>query len=655
MAFAERLLSILPADTSGLRTYLLHEEVVSRLAGLATLLGRLDDALAAHSAAREHVMALSDAAEAAFEKLPIEEVEHSLAQALATREGLDDCLQYLRVRLEAVRLGALPFLEAHGTRPLRRLAEVYRAAFWQTLARCAFEQHPALRECSGMNQEALRRRFSTTDSEVQLLNQRDIAALLCRVPLPHGRDDGPRSTWTDLALIRHQVQLQRPRIAIRDLVRRARAAIQALKPCWMMSPTSVAQFLEAGAVEFDIVVIDEASQMRPEEAIGAMARGHQVVVVGDPMQLPPTTFFDRIDGFENEEDDELEAASVLDQALDAFQPYRNLRWHYRSRHEGLIRFSNHHFYGEKLITFPSPTDHGNTLGVYYHHVPGVYRGGGGNPAEVKAVADAAIISMGLHPDLSLGVVAMNREQSELLRLEIDRLLLRNPEAQEYVSRWEPTLWPFFVKNLENVQGDERDAIIISTVYGPNEQGRVMQRFGPINRADGHRRLNVLFTRARRRVDLFSSLTATQVVEGPGTSRGVGVLKAYLEYAATGRLSTGTRSSREPDSDFEVMVADALRSRGFEVVAQVGVAGFFIDIGVSHPSYPHGYLAGIECDGAAYHSSRSARDRDILRQEVLEGLGWRLYRVWSTDWFGNRSRETDRLLRFLDGLQNHDGQ
>ena len=235
------------------------------------------------------------------------------------------------------------------------------------------------------------------------------------------------------------------------------------------------------------------------------------------------------------------------------------------------------------------------------------------------------------------------------------MLLRDSTARRIWDQWEETLYPGFIKNLENVQGDERDRIIISTVYGPNTNGRVLQQFGPIVNRNGHRRLNVLFTRAKQRVDLYSSMAASDIRIDERSSLGLRAFHGYLDYAATLRLDSGSPSTREPDSEFEVYVADALRSAGYEAVPQVGAGGYFIDVGVRHPSYRHGFLAGIECDGAMYHSAKSAKDRDALRQGVLEDLGWTIYRVWSTDWFNDPQGETQKLVAFLEQLKDQKTQ
>ena len=351
------------------------------------------------------------------------------------------------------------------------------------------------------------------------------------------------------------------------------------------------------------------------------------------MQLPPTSFFDRVDSVPDDEIDEEEIVdneSILDLALSEFRPARELRWHYRSRHESLVAFSNRRFYENRLIVFPSPLDPDRDkrepkLGVYHHFVAGKYKGHV-NIAEAQAVAEAAIVLMAAEPDRSLGIVTLNQPQRDVLLEEMERLVPREAAVQQYVERWESTLEPFFVKNLENVQGDERDVIFISTVYGPDAAtGMVMNRFGPINGTHGHRRLNVLFTRAKNRVEVFTSMRPNDIRTTDGSQQGVHALKAYLEYAESGRLEAGEASGREPDSEFEELVCDRLRQKGFEVVPQVGVAGYFIDLAVRH-SKRSGYLLGIECDGASYHSSRSARDRDRLRQEVLERLKWNIYRI-----------------------------
>jgi len=652
VCFANELTSVLSGDQKTLIQYVFSEAVEENLGFLINFKVNISSKRNAEAAARQEVLRKAGTNENSFtdfiSRAPLTHLLSHLETALAEEEALNAWNSYLKVKQEVTNELLWPIVEGYGERKITNLSAAFRRVIWRSIARKAFKQHPELKTFSGLNQEIARSRFRAIDERLLDLSKQELAAELSNMHAPVGNARGPKSEWSELSLVRQPSQLQRTRINVRGLMRRAGNAVQALKPCWMMSPTSVAQYPHPGARETDLVIIDEASQVRPEEAIGAIARGRQVVVVGDPMQLPPTAFFERVDAFDDEQLQDLEEESILDMALATFYPYRNLNWHYRSKHESLIAFSNKQFYDNRLTVFPAASNDGR-LGVNYHYVNGVYQGRGGNPQEVKVVAEAAIEFMKFNPEWSLGLVTVNLEQAELLRLEIDRLVLRQQQAQEYIQRWEGTLESFFVKNLENVQGDERDCIMISTVYGRNQAGQVMQRFGPINQKTGHRRLNVLFTRAKCRIDIYSSLTSADVHEDERVSEGVKALKSYLEYAATGRLEVGTVTNKDPDSDFEIFVAEALTSRGYQAVPQVGVAGFFIDIGVKHPRYPHGFLAGIECDGATYHSAKSARDRDALRQEILEGLGWDLYRVWSVDWFSNPKVELEKLLRFLDRL------
>jgi very-short-patch-repair endonuclease len=365
------------------------------------------------------------------------------------------------------------------------------------------------------------------------------------------------------------------------------------------------------------------------------------------MQLPPTAFFERIGDDKVDEDEEgtaiEDAESILDVAASLYRPARMLKWHYRSRHGSLIAFSNREFYKNELVVFPSPAPKSRSLGVKMVHVANGAFDTGRNRIEGQRIVKAALSHMEQHPGETLGIVAMNLRQSELIDELLQQELKHHPDAESYVSNPANVLEPLFVKNLENVQGDERDVIFISATYGRNAAGHFRQHLGPVNGVNGHRRLNVLFTRARKRVVLFSSMTADDIKIQAGSSRGVKALKGYLAYAATGVLDTALFSGREPHSDFELDVAAALCVRGLEVVAQVGVAGFFLDLAVRHPDKNDGFILGIECDGASYHSGVSARDRDRLRQTVLEDLGWNIHRIWSTDWFKQRDREVEKVL------------
>src|SRR5215203_4290548 len=418
----------------------------------------------------------------------------------------------------------------------------------------------------------------------------------------------------------------------------------------MMSPLSIANFLEPNAVDFDLVVFDEASQVRPVEALGAIARGKQVVVVGDSKQLPPTSFFDRL--VNTEEIDEENLTADLESVLGLFSaqgaPERMLRWHYRSRHESLITVSNHEFYEDRLVIFPSPDRGREDTGLVYHHLPNATYDRGGtrsNVGEAKRVAEAVMEHARNRPQMSLGVAAFSTAQMQAIEDQLEILRRADPSCEAFFTAH--PFEPFFIKNLENVQGDERDAIFISVGYGRTPVGTLPMSFGPLNQDGGERRLNVLITRARRVCEVFTNLTADDIDLGRSGSRGVRALKTFLQYAKEGVLDVPVATGREPDSPFEESVLSALQAAGYRVETQVGSAGFFIDLAVVDPERPGRYLLGVECDGATYHSARSARDRDRLRQEVLERLGWRIHRIWSTDWFRNPERELRRLVEAIE--------
>ncbi|HEY9294908.1 MAG TPA: DEAD/DEAH box helicase, partial [Phormidium sp.] len=461
--------------------------------------------------------------------LSLEKLMERINQAVLAKDDLSAWINYHRAYQKVVDDGLECLLDSFQQEnlPLDQLENVYQFIFYRSILRFVYQQHPELSQFSGTNQAQAREQFQQADKKLLKLYQKQLVAQLGRVHIESGKNRGRRSEWTNLALIQNEINKQKRHIPQRDLFRRASVALQQLKPCWMMSPASVAQFIPPGSITFDLLIIDEASQMRPEEALGSIARAKQIVVVGDPKQLPPTDFFKTRFDQEDEEtlDDEsnaLDDESILDMALKVFYPARRLKWHYRSRHESLIAFSNQNFYENSLTVFPSPN---NKFAVEYHYVTeGSYRSGANVP-EAMAVAAAAADFMRQHPDLSIGIVTLNQKQQELLLDEMDRLFAVNPELEQYRFERENTLEPFFVKNLENVQGDERDVIFISTVYGPERPGMpVMQRFGPINSRNGHRRLNVLFTRAKEQVVVFSSMKSSDIRPAPTSNTGVKILQ-----------------------------------------------------------------------------------------------------------------------------------
>ncbi|MGA2015209.1 MAG: DUF3320 domain-containing protein, partial [Solirubrobacteraceae bacterium] len=463
----------------------------------------------------------------------------------------------------------------------------------------------------------------------------------------------PRTTIGAAGVIQREAQKRSRHMPVRKLLEEAGEAALALKPCFMMSPLTVSQFLPP-TLTFDVVMFDEASQVRPSDAVNCVYRGAQLIVAGDDQQLPPTSFFEAVsmDGDEEWEEDQFEQyESILKQCKSGGLRELPLRWHYRSQHEDLIAYSNESFYRGRLITFPGAVEESDTLGVKLYHVPdGVYRRGTArdNPREAEAVVErvmqwARASWANQDQGLTVGVVAFSEAQAAAIEIALDR---RRESARELDGFFaEDRLDGFFVKNLENVQGDERDVMIFSVGYGRDENGKLTMNFGPLNRQGGQRRLNVAITRARQRVEVVSSITGTEPEFNGELREGVRHLRRYLDYAARGPAALAIeldQSQLDADSPFEEEVIRTIRSWGYDAVPQVGTAGYRVDIGVKHPSQAGRYVLGIECDGWMYHSSKVARDRDRLRQEVLERLGWRIYRIWGTAWYRNRNEQEDRL-------------
>ena len=578
--------------------------------------------------------------------------------ALKNLSSLLPWAQYLQAREACRQVGLMDYLRLVevGSLSPRRLTSGFAFRFYASIAEQVFRQNKKLRTFSGTRHSAVRKDFVSLDREVIKMRGAQVARDCMKASTPPQGASGVRvDDKTELRLLEHLIPQQRPRVPLRKLLSRSGKAIQALKPCFMMGPQAVAQFLQPGQLHFDIVIMDEASQLKPEQAIGAIARGTQLVVVGDPKQLPPTSFFARMATQEDDGDSgkcaaAVDAESILDVCISHFHPVRTLRWHYRSQHESLIAFSNQNFYRGNLVVFPSPFGKSKELGLRYQYVKnGIYEGQM-NVIEARQVVEAVASHIQARPENSLGVVTLNVKQRDLIEEMLEERLKTVNGADDFKMHWKAHGMELFVKNLENVQGDERDCIIISTTFGrPATAGVVRQNFGPISRGGGWRRLNVLFTRAKKSVVVFSSMQPEDIVVDNSTPEGTKALRNYLLFARDNVLTQNEETNLPPDSDFEIAILDLLKGKGYEVVPQLGVAGFRIDIAVRHPDYKSVFLAAIECDGASYHSGVTVRDRDRIRQEILEGLGWRgrIWRIWSTDWFRNPQLEAERLFSFLD--------
>lgn len=482
-------------------------------------------------------------------------------------------------------------------------------------------------------QEADQKHIRTTTQRIQRRNAENLYATL---------DGHPEQG----VLLRKEANRKRGHLSLRALIDQAPEVLPALKPCWAMSPLVVSQVLPLRR-SFDVVIFDEASQIPPADAIPAIARAQRIVVAGDERQLPPTNFFESLT-VEEDADGELEdpalttgVESILD-SLAPVVPTRTLEWHYRSRDERLIAFSNAHIYDSMLTTFPGALVDGVLEHVHVPWVPGPSRSGTSSAAEVRRVADFVIEHAQKRPSESLGVITMGIEHANRIEAEVRHRLKDRRDFEEFFS--EAREERFFVKNLERVQGDERDAIILSIGYGKGPDGRMHYRFGPINQDGGERRLNVAVSRAKRRMTLVSSFTSADLDPKKLRSRGAELLGAFVAFMESGGADLGSFSAVPPElNPFERDVRDRLTAVGLNLTAQYGASGYKIDFVASYPDEPGRLVLAIEADGASYHASPTARDRDRLRQAHLENLGWRFHRIWSTDWFQNPDREVEKVL------------
>jgi very-short-patch-repair endonuclease len=571
---------------------------------------------------------------------------------LAQMEALSHWNRYYIRARRGRELGLAPLVERleSGSVQSQSVLECFDRVYYSQALRDVMRNKLELAQFDGTLHDIQVAEFQELDKErLTLAKYQTLVAHFDRMP--------PSSSGIGAAgIVKAELERKRGHRTVRRLLKDAGSVVQAIKPVFMMSPLSVAQFLEPGAVEFDVLVIDEASQVQPVDAFGAIARCKQIVVVGDSKQLPPTRFFARLttdsQDYEDAEDDPQAAEakdieSILGLCAARGLPQTMLRWHYRSRHHSLIAVSNHEFYEERLFIVPSPYSASAGLGLNFNHVPdGIFDTGksGTNRIEAKVICGAIINHARQSPNLSLGVAAFSVRQQQAILDELELLRRENPDTEPFFSGHSTE--PFFVKNLENVQGDERDVIFISVGYARDAHGRMAMRFGPLSNEGGERRLNVLISRAKKRCEVFSSITADDIILERASGPGVAALQTFLDFAQTGRLAIAQRNGQEGQSAFEEAVRRAVESLGYEVHPQVGVAGFFIDLGVLDRERPGRYLLGIECDGVPYHSSRSARDRDRLRQAVLEDHGWIIHRIWSADWF---QRPAEQLRRVADAI------
>ena len=649
---------VIASQAESTDTLIALREAVSKLVVYANELLSDDGAVARSAARLRAALARTDEAISTFEQLcrATPGTDFGTLRVLAdtiTRceRRLRDWANWRRVRDEAIQLELSPLVSAleEGSVHADRTEAEFEIGYARWFALQRMDAEPLLRNFQvGEHADAIAR-FRKIDDRMSELASQYIRAKICgSIP---AKDDVPKSSG--YGALRHQLQLQRPSKAIRQLAAEMGEAFTQLAPCMLMSPLSIAQYLPAGQALFDLVIFDEASQITPWDAIGAMARGKQVIIAGDPQQMPPTNDFQKQGNATNEEDDtEEDMDSILEECLGAGVPEINLDWHYRSRHESLITFSNSRYYGNRLVTFPAPDTRPSA--VSWRKVDGVFAKGKErtNAIEAQAIVDEAVRYL-RDPNfvdekgrpLSLGIITMNIQQMSLVERLLDTARARYPGIERHFS--DDRLEPVCVRNLETAQGDERDVILLGVSFGPTEPGgkTMSMHFGKLNGNGGPRRLNVAVTRARREMKVFTSFEPGMIDLTRTSKEGMRDLRDFLEFARGGKdaLASADKGSLGGyDSPFEEAVAQDLRRRGWQVVPQVGVSKFRIDLGIVHPDFPGDFLLGVECDGATYHSAATARDRDKVRAAILEGLGWQLLRVWSTEWWFNRERASDQL-------------
>lgn len=542
----------------------------------------------------------------------------------------------------AMHLDPVVSLYEQGELETDQIEQVFERSFYNGWIDQIMAQEESLRRFSRESVEERIARFRALDDQFAQLSRQEIQArLAARIP----RVDGEANQGSEVGILRRELQKRTRHMALRQLFQVTRNLLPRLKPCLLMSPISVAQYLDPAFPPFDLIVFDEASQVPTWDAVGAVARGAETIIVGDPKQLPPTSFFAKTDDADEEEVATEDLESILDDSLALTMPEMHLQWHYRSRHESLIAFSNYHYYRNGLVSFPSPVD-GSAVSLRY--VEGEYDRSKSrtNRLEAEAVVQEVVrrLTTPASAEQSLGIVTFSMAQQRLVEDLLDEARRSNPALEPYFANEQRE--PVFVKNLENVQGDERDVILFSVCYGPDSAGHVSVHFGPLNRDGGERRLNVAITRARREVVVFTSVRPEQIDLSRTKAVGVQHLRSFLEYAQRGTTLLSEQvqfaGGAAAPSAFEQHVYDVLTTRGHRVKLQVGCSEYRIDLAVEDPAQPGRFLLGIECDGRNYRQAKTARDRDKLRDGVLRDLGWRLHRIWASDWWHDEEAEVQRL-------------
>jgi hypothetical protein len=557
---------------------------------------------------------------------------------------IKDWIVFRQFAKECRERGLAPVCDAYEAgMPHDQVMNVYLKSIYRAIILSVIENEPVLNGFTGTGFNERISQFKKLDQEFMELTKEEMFYKLTH-QLPTGYESVQISK--ELNILRRAISSNGRGLSIRTLFEQIPHVLTKLCPCMLMSPISVAQYIAAENNLFDIVIFDEASQLPTCKAVGVLARGKNAVIVGDPNQMPPTSFFSGNTVDEDNLDIE-DLDSILNDCLALGMPQAHLHWHYRSRHESLIAFSNQEFYENSMLTFPSVNDRERRVSLI--KVDGFFDRGKGrvNEGEAKAIVEE-IKHRYSDPELNtqtVGVVTFNISQQTLIQDLLQEEYQKDPAFDNWANVGEETL---FVKNLENVQGDERDVILFSVAFGPDAEGKLSLNFGPLNKDGGWKRLNVAVSRARMEMVVFTTMTADMINLKRTKSKGVESFKNFLEFAEKGRLIGEYVDTRvQKDQGIMEHICQQITGAGYQYQKAVGHSKFKVDIAVINPYNEEEYLLGIMLDGESYRRSSNTKDREISQISVLESLGWNLHRIWTMDWWDNREKEITRLLQLLE--------
>jgi len=590
--------------------------------------------------------------------MPLIELRKRIQDCMDNFSDLEYYIDYRDILFKSSGLGIEEFIlqAAKAKLPADIIIPAFEKCFYSSLFDAILPQYNAVNSFRRLKHDDIIKSFMELD-----LSHMDIskAALISKLITGLPSFDGFTSEYDEIGLLKREMVKQRKLMPTRKLIASLPNLLPVLKPCMMMSPLSVSTYLGGGNYEFDTVIFDEASQVRTEDAICAISRAKQIIIAGDSKQLPPSDFFNSSTSVHDDddvynEDDEFNDEGAFESLLDeaSLLPSQTLLWHYRSRHEHLIAFSNVNIYRGSLITFPSSVETAEDIGVQYIHVKdGTYDRGGknGNRAEAEKAAELIFDHFNKNPERSLGVIAFGAVQQEAITEALLQKRKDNPSFEHFFR--DDLEEAVFIKNLETVQGDERDTIIFCIGYAPDANGKFIMNFGPLSNSGGERRLNVAVTRARYNIKLVGSILPADIDADRISSTGPKLLRQYIDFAINGAAALpntlADNNTQISESLFEKVIYDFITANGYDVVTQAGCSDYKIDMAVRHPDINGCFAIGIECDGASYRIARTARERDRLRQNVLEKMGWKMYRIWSTEWIKDPKSEGKKLLSAIE--------